>query len=113
MWAFVYDVQLLDGYLVDLIQHIDARNIDSVALDHINQLINCRVASDVYVGIGESVLMANSFDCVIAHVGQFESERLYNVETTFFLSLNHDVGWLLVESHTEAFQLVLNLSTMR
>ena len=113
MRAFVYDVQLLDGNLINLVQHIDARNVDSVALNHVNQLINCRVASDVNVGIGESVLFANSYDCLIAHVGQFESERLYNVETTFFLSLNNDVRRLLVESYTEAFQLVLNLSTMR
>jgi len=111
--AFVYDVQFLDGNLVDLVQNINAGHVNSVSFDNVDELVNCRVASDVHVGIRKSVFMANCFDCVIAHVSEFEAKRFYHVETAFFLSFNNDVWWSLVESDAEALQLILDLSSMR
>ena len=45
------DVQLLDRYLVDLVQQVDAGDVRPVALHHVDQVVGCGVApqSDVRV----------------------------------------------------------------
>jgi len=45
VWNFVDDVQLLDGDLVDFVEDINARYVDSVALNYVNQLFSDSIVS--------------------------------------------------------------------
>ncbi len=46
----------LDGDLVDLIQDVDCRNVDAIALNDVNQLICCGITAESNVCIVDAVL---------------------------------------------------------
>lgn len=46
----------LDGNLVDFVENIDARNIDTVALDDVDELFRRRIVPQRDVGIVDAVL---------------------------------------------------------
>jgi len=45
MRALINDIKLLNRDLIDLVKNIDARYVDSVTFNHIDQLVSSRVAS--------------------------------------------------------------------
>jgi len=45
MRALINDIKLLNRDLIDLVKNIDARYVDSVAFNDIDQLVSSRVAS--------------------------------------------------------------------
>ena len=53
MRNLVNDVQLLDRYLIDLVEKVDARNVDSIAFDE--GVVNGGVASHYDIGVVDSV----------------------------------------------------------
>jgi hypothetical protein len=55
----VDDVKLLDGELVDLVQHVDAGDVASIALDHVDQLVDGGVAAAEDVSAHDLVLPAD------------------------------------------------------
>jgi hypothetical protein len=55
MRDLVNDVQLLDGNLIDFVETIDARNVDSIAFDDIYQVVDSGVASHYDIGVVDSV----------------------------------------------------------
>jgi hypothetical protein len=64
----VQDFQLLHRDLVDFVQHVDARDLLSVALDDIDQVVLICIAVEVYVRIQESIFLGDSFDSIIVHL---------------------------------------------
>ena len=59
MRHLVDDVELLDGQLVDLVQHVDAGDVPAIALDHVDELVDRGVASAEDVAAHDLVLPAN------------------------------------------------------
>lgn len=52
------NIQLLDGKLVDLVQHVYARDVAAVALDDVDQLVDRGIAATEDVGRVDLVLLA-------------------------------------------------------
>jgi hypothetical protein len=52
-------VDLFDRNLIDLVEHIKALDVFSVALDHVNELVNSVVSPDGHVGIVDLIFMEN------------------------------------------------------
>ena len=61
MRNLVDDVELLYRDLIDLVQDVDARYIDSVAFNDVDQIIHAGVASYDYVSIVDAILAENRF----------------------------------------------------
>lgn len=55
MRNLVNDVQLLDRNLIDLVETVDARNVDSIALDDVYQVVDGGVASHYDIGVVDSI----------------------------------------------------------
>lgn len=55
MRNLVNDVQLLDRNLIDLVETVDARNVDSIAFDDVYQVVDGGVASHYDIGVVDSV----------------------------------------------------------
>lgn len=63
------DIQLLDGDLVNLVQGIDAGDVDPVSLDDINQVIGRGITAEHEIRIVNLVLPANGLDLLCLNVG--------------------------------------------
>jgi len=51
----VDDVEFLNGDLIDLVKHVDARDVDAVAFDDIDKLVYGSVFSEGNVAIGKLI----------------------------------------------------------
>ena len=71
MGTFVNDIEFFNWDWIYFIQDINARNINSISFNHINQFINCRVTSEVNVSIWEAIFCANWSDCLITYICKF------------------------------------------
>lgn len=68
MGHLVDDIELLDGQLVYLVQHVNAWNVASIAFNHVNELVDRRIAATEYVAAHYLVLAANRVhDLVCEH----------------------------------------------
>ena len=70
MRVLIDDIQLFNRDFVDHVEHIDARNVNSVAFNHIDQLVNGSILSEGDIGVGELVFFANRHDGLIRHMSQ-------------------------------------------
>lgn len=102
------DVEFFDGDLIDLVHGLDAGSVDSVAFDNVDELVDSAVLFEVDVSVGNPVLVADGFDGVFVHFGEFEAVSFHDTETALILALDVDLRWSLVESDSETFQLTLN-----
>ena len=68
MRALVNDIQLFNGDWIYFIQDINARHINSISLNYINQFIDCRVASEMNVRIWETIFCADWSNCLITYI---------------------------------------------
>lgn len=55
----VDNIQLLDSELIDLVQHIYAGNIATIAFDDVDQLVNGGVAPAEHIGTHDLILSAD------------------------------------------------------
>ena len=101
----VDDVELLDGDLIDLVEAVDARYVDAVALDHVDQVVDGRIAAHNDVGVVNAILAENGLDCVQVELAI--GRHHLQVDAALLLSLEVNIRRLLVEPNAEAFQLVL------
>lgn len=66
-WAvvgkFIQDFQLFKCYLINLINNIDARHVNSASLNHIYEIICCCIISKGDISIVYPVLTADCFYC--------------------------------------------------
>lgn len=102
----VEDVKLLDCDLVDLVEDINAGDIESVSFDDIDELIDSGVASEADISVRDLVLTEHSLDGILVDVCQIDG--LGDADTALFFLLEGDVGGLLVEPDSEPFKLLLN-----
>lgn len=122
MWHLIDDVQLLDRQLVDLIQHIDTRDVSTVSFNHIDELIDGRVTAAEDVSAHDAVFLADRVHDLLCQ-DRLRDHRL-EVNRTLLLAsikrtrlrvrglkkesevtsdlLEDDVRWLLVQSDTKA-----------
>jgi hypothetical protein len=96
-WAGVRNavdqIELLDGDGINLVQRIDDRDVaPALRFDHVNQVVDSRVASDSNIRVGHAVFAQHGL----------------NVDAALLLLLEHNVGWALVDADAEAFQFVLD-----
>lgn len=112
MRALVNDVELFDANLVDLVENVDARHINAVAFDDVNQLVNSRVLSEVEVSVRNFELGGDGLHSLFAHVSHVKVHGLDDVDSALILALDDNVWRLLVEPQAKAFQLVLDLATV-
>lgn len=68
MRTLVNDIELLNRDLIYFIQDINARNINSITFNHINQFVDCRVTSEVNVTIWEPIFCANCSNCLFTDI---------------------------------------------
>jgi len=53
----VEEVELLDGDGVDLVQHVNARHVNSVSLNNVDQVVHSRVALEGHISVVDFVLV--------------------------------------------------------
>lgn len=98
----------MDGNRVDLVEDVDAGDVNTVALNDINELVHCRVHFERNVTAVNSVLFQNGNNRVFTHVGHFDTKSLGDGHTTLVLPLEDDVGSRLVEPNTETLKFSLD-----
>ena len=54
VWQPVNHLELLQSYLVNLVNNVDCRDVHTAALNHINQVVNIIVVTQVNVGVVNS-----------------------------------------------------------
>ncbi len=59
MWHLIDDVQLLDRQLIDLIQHIDTRDVTTISFNHIDELVDGRVTAAEDVSAHDAIFLAD------------------------------------------------------
>tara|TARA_B110000503_G_C7064789_1_gene378261 strand:- start:718 stop:897 length:180 start_codon:yes stop_codon:yes gene_type:complete len=59
MRVLINDIKFLNTDLINLIENINARHIDSISLNDINQLVNGCIAPEMDIGVGQLVLLAD------------------------------------------------------
>ena len=85
--------------MIDLVDGVNARDVNSRPLYHINQVINSRVVSQVHVGIVDAVLRAHGLDGVQVEIGNCHSGR--QADAALLLSSKGEVGRFIVEPERE------------
>jgi len=104
----VKDIKLRDGDLIDLVEHINARDIEAVAFNDIDEIISGGIATKGDICVGDLVLVADGLDGVLVHVGLWHGAG--HGDTTLLLLLERDVGRLFVQTDTETFKLLFDES---
>lgn len=121
----IQQIQLLDADGVNLVEDIDDGNVTpGLCLDDVDEVVNCRIASDGNIGGRHLVFVHHGLDLVmvcwrcqcnfvsteersgLTDMGQ--GDCMCDVETTLILLPDRDVWRLLVDSDTEPFEFVLN-----
>jgi len=105
---FADDVEILDVGLIDLVHHVDALAVLTVAFDYIDKLVHVSVRSEVDVGIGEPVLSADGADDIFVQLGHLKAVCIGEIQSTLFLLLNCYFWRLFVQSNAKAFKLSLD-----
>lgn len=88
MRHLIQQLQLLYTDLVNLVDHIDAWHVHSVAFNHIDQVIDGGVASEMQVSIRDLIFMADGSYNVIRKLSHFKTLALHNTDPTFIFSLD-------------------------
>jgi len=96
-------VNLFNRNLIDLVEHIEALDVFSVALNHINELIHSVISSDGYVSIMNFVFMEHKLAQFLVQMGQFHLSVELN--STGFSLLDCDVWFGFVQSNTDLLKL--------
>jgi len=68
MRILINDIQFLNADLIDLVEDINTRHIDSVSLNRVDQLVNSGIASEMNISVGKLVLFANGNHSIFFHV---------------------------------------------
>ena len=68
MRTLVNDIELFNRDWIYFIQNINARNVNSISFNYVDQFIDCRVTSEVEVGIWETIFCANWPNCLITYI---------------------------------------------
>lgn len=103
----VQQIQLLDTDRINLVQHVDDRNVaPALRLQHIDNVVNRRVTPNHDVRRGDLVLAHDGLDLVVVDVRQRDGAG--DVEAALVLLLEGDVGGLLVDADAEALELRLD-----
>jgi len=102
----VKDVELGDCDLIDLVEHVDARDVETVAFDDIDEIISSSIATKRDICIGDLVLIADGLDGVFIHMSLRYGTR--DSDATLLLPLEGDIGGFLVQTDTEALKLLLD-----
>lgn len=105
MRNLVDHVQLLDTDLINLVQQIDARDVNAIALDHIDQIVRGGVEAQRDVRIVNLVLGQNGLDRVQIQFGL--GNGCGQIDAALVLAPVIDVRRFLVQANAEALQLVL------
>ena len=108
MRHLVKEVKLLNGDLIDLVDHINAGDVDTVAFDDINEIVYSGIAAELKGSVRNLVLMADRLDGVLREPGHLDILRFHDGNTTLVSLLNGNIRPLLVESDTETLKLTLN-----
>ena len=104
----VEQVKLLNRDSVNLVEDIDAWDIDAIAFNDIDKVIHGVVFLELNVAVGNPVLVQDSTNGVVRHLGHLAAVRLRNVNSTTILSLESDLRRLLVQADSETFQFTLD-----
>lgn len=65
---FVQDLQFFHADAVDLVQHVDARDVFPVAFNDVDKIVFSSITAQVDVCIEEPVLLRDGSDSVIIHL---------------------------------------------
>jgi hypothetical protein len=68
MRTLINDIEFFNWNWIYFIQDINARNINSISFNYINQFIDCRVASEMNVRIWETIFCTNGSNCLITYI---------------------------------------------
>jgi len=102
----VENVEFGDSDLIDLVEHVNARDVETIAFDDIDEIISSSIAAKRDIGVGDLVLVADGLDGIFVHVGLSHGAR--HSDTTLLLLLESDVRGLLVQTDAETFELLLD-----
>ena len=96
----------LNGNLINLVQDIDAGNVDSITLDNINQIINRRITPEINIRIVDLVFRQHGLYRILVNVVQRDVAG--HVDPASLLFPEIDVGRLLVQPDPVALQFLFN-----
>lgn len=108
MREFVQQVKLFNCDSVNLVENVDAGNVNAISLNNIDQVIHCVVRFEYDVAVGDSVLMQDSPDRVVRHSMRLVAMGSCDIDTATILPLKSDVWFRGVESDAEAFKFALD-----
>lgn len=108
----VQQIQLLDADRIDLVQHVDNRDVTpALRLQHVNNVVDRRVAPNHDIRRRNLVLAHDGLDLIVVDVRQRHGAG--DVEAALVLLLERDVGGLLVDADAEALELRLDDALVR
>src|SRR5689334_15887844 len=85
----IQQVELLDTNGVNLVERVDNRNIaPTLRLDHVNQVVDCGVASDGHVRVRHSILVQYSLDLAVVDVRKWNRGGDIDTALVFLLQDN-------------------------
>jgi len=87
MGESVKQVKLFNCNRVNLIENVDARNVNTVSFNDINQVIHRGVTFEIDITVGDSVLVKNGSNRVISHLFVLKSMGSRDINTTPILPL--------------------------
>lgn len=103
----VQQIQLLDTDRINLVQHVDNRDVTpALRLQHIDNVVDRRVAPNHDIRRRNLVLAHDGLDLVVVDVRQRDGAG--DVEAALVLLLEGDVGGLLVDADAKALEFRLD-----
>ena len=112
VWDTVQQIELLNRDAVDLVEHIDDRDVAAAPrLENINQVVNRSVAPNGNIRRADLVLAHDSPDLV--GIDMRQRHRARDIQPALVLLLESNIRRLLVDPDAEPLQLALNHSLIR
>lgn len=95
MGKFVQDFQLLECYLINLVDNIYARSVNPASFNNIYEIICCSIISQGDISIMYPVLATDCFYCI--KVQMCVRHCWCEVDSTLVLSSESQIGWCFVQ----------------
>ena len=108
----IEDVEFFDGNGVHFVEHIKNRDVCSVSLDHVDELIDCNVLSENNCGARYLILFQNASTHVRVHALGLRGKLLI-INAALLPFDKFDARRLLVDPNPEAVQFRLDDFLMR
>ena len=110
VWSTGQFIDVFDGKQIDFVVDEDSLDVLSVAFDDVDQVVDVIIASADHISVVDLVLLHDDLDHLFVEVGS--GEQGSEGHSSGLLFVDHDVRFLLVDSHAHCLELEENLRLM-